>query len=89
MARRRDLERIYQARRSGLVARLVSTAVAPDRAEALVAAWEVEATAAGLVRDGEAYWDEAWPWLETRRWTRPRAVGQGIVTSKEEPAVRD
>lgn len=71
------------------MARLVSSAVAPDRAESLVTAWEAEATAGGLSRDGEAYWDEAWPWLEVRRWTRPRAVDQGIVTSKDEPAVRN
>lgn len=74
MARRRDRERIYQARRSGLVARLVSTAVLPDRADALVAAWEAYATSIGLARDGEAYWDEAWPWLDGRRWTRLTVV---------------
>ena len=74
MARRRDRERIYQARRAGLVARLTSSGVAPDRAEGLMAAWEAHATASGLVRDGEAYWDEAWPWLEPRRWSRPRAL---------------
>ena len=73
MARRRDRKRIYQARRAGIVARLMSTGVAQERAEALMAAWEVEATADGLVRDGEAYWDEAWPWLEPRRWTKPHA----------------
>jgi hypothetical protein len=74
MARRRDRERIYQARRAGLVARLTSSGVAADRAEGLVAAWEAHATASGLVRDGETYWDEAWPWLEPRRWTRPQAL---------------
>ena len=74
MARRRDRELIYQARRAGLVARLASSGVAPERAGDLVAAWEAEATARGLVRDGEAYWDDAWPWLQPRRWTRPRAI---------------
>jgi hypothetical protein len=74
MTRRRDRERIYQARRAGLVARVASSGVAPDRADALVAAWEVEASSNGFVRDGDAYWDEAWPWLEPRRWSRPRAV---------------
>ncbi len=74
MTRRRDRERIYQARRAGLVARIASSGVAADRADALVAAWEVEASASGLSRDGEAYWDEAWAWLEPRRWSRPRAV---------------
>jgi len=72
--RRRDRERIYQARRAGLLGRLMSSGITPDRADGLVAAWEVEATANGLVRDGEAYWDEAWPWLESRRWTKPRAL---------------
>ena len=70
MARHRDLERIYQARRAGLVARLLSTGVVMERAEALVAAWEAQAGALGLVRDGAAYWDQAWPWLEPRRWNR-------------------
>jgi hypothetical protein len=74
MARRRDRERIYQARRAGIVARLMSTGVAQDRAEALLDAWETEATSRGLVRDGEAYWDKAWPWLEPRRWSKPRAL---------------
>jgi hypothetical protein len=71
MARRRDRQRIYQARRAGVVARLMSTGIAQEQADALMAAWEVEATANGLVRDREAYWDEAWPWLEPRRWTKP------------------
>lgn len=74
MTRRRDRVRIYEARRAGLVARLVSSGVAPERADALVAAWEVEASSNGLVRDGDAYCDEAWPWLEPRRWTKPRAL---------------
>lgn len=71
MARRRDLDRIYQARRAGIVARLASTGVLEDRAETLMAAWETEATAAGLAPDSAAYWDGAWPWLEPRRWTKP------------------
>jgi hypothetical protein len=74
MARRRDRVRIYEARRAGILARLTSSGLAPDRGEALVAAWEAHATASGLVRDGDAYWDEAWPWLEPRRWTKPRAL---------------
>lgn len=72
--RRRDRERIYQARRAGILARLMSSGVSAERAEGLLSAWEVEATAGGLVRDGEAYWDDAWPWLESRRWTKPRAL---------------
>ena len=74
MARRRDRERIYQARRAGILGPLTSTGVAQDRAEALMAAWELEATATGLSRDGEAHWDEAWSWLETGRWTKPRML---------------
>lgn len=56
------------------MARLTSSGVAPDRADALTGAWEAHATSIGLVRDGEAYWDDAWPWLEPRRWTKPRAL---------------
>jgi hypothetical protein len=70
MARRRDLDRIYQARRAGIVARLVSTGVLAERAEALMAAWESEATASGLAPDSAAYWDRAWPWLEPQRWAK-------------------
>ena len=73
MARRRDLDRIYQARRAGIVARLASTGVMADRAEALMTAWEAKATAAGLAPDWSAYWDQAWPWLEPRRWKIPLA----------------
>ena len=74
MARRRDRLRIYEARRAGLMARLMSTGVVAERAEALVAAWEAQAAADGLVRDGAAYWDLAWPWLEPRRWVKPRPL---------------
>ena len=56
------------------MARLISSGVEEDRADALVAAWEANATAEGLARDGEAYWDDAWPWLEPRRRSRPRAL---------------
>ena len=72
--RRRDRERIYIARRTGILARLTSSGVSSERAEGLLSAWEVQATASGLVRDGEAYWDDAWPWVEARRWTKPRAL---------------
>ena len=44
------------------------------RAEELIAARELEATTRGLVPDGEAFWDAAWPWLEPRRWAKPRAL---------------
>ncbi len=70
MGRRRDLERIYQARRAGIVARLMSTGVLAERAQTLMVAWETEATAVGLAPDFAAYWDRAWPWLEPRRWTK-------------------
>jgi hypothetical protein len=52
----------------------MSTGVDRDRADALMAAWEVEAAADGLVRHGEAYWDEASPWLVPRRWTKPKGL---------------
>jgi hypothetical protein len=45
--------------------------VLPERAETLVTAWEAEAIASGLAPDSSAYWDQAWPWVEPRRWTKP------------------
>lgn len=61
-ARRQD--RIYQAKRAGLVSR-VARAVGEERAEALMSAWEAEADARGLARDSTPFWSEVEPWMAT------------------------
>jgi hypothetical protein len=39
----------------------------PERAEALVAAWEAEAAARGLIRHSAAFWEASDEWIEERR----------------------
>jgi hypothetical protein len=51
MSRRSTPERIYQARRSATLARLIGEGVLPEQAEALAAAWEVRTAEDGLERD--------------------------------------
>jgi hypothetical protein len=66
MARRSTPERIYAAHRGGIVRRLEAEALLPERAEALVTAWEFEAAKDGRERDGR-WWDDAWHWMAERR----------------------
>lgn len=56
----------------------MSTGALEDRVELLMVAWEVEATVGGLNPDSTVYWDEAWPGLEPRRWTKPTRVLEGL-----------
>ena len=59
MARRPDPERIYQGRRAAHVNRLFQAErMLPERAEALVAAWEAEAARRGRSRDAATFWTE-------------------------------
>jgi hypothetical protein len=63
MARRADPARIDEARREATRQRLLGTGMLPGRVDALMAAWEVEATRPGLAAD-RRYADEgAWDWL--------------------------
>ena len=64
-------ERIYQAKRAGLVGR-IAHAVGAERAEALMAAWEVEAAQRGLPRESVAFWTEVEPWMSREVAARPR-----------------
>ena len=68
MPRRGDPERIYQAQRAGIFARLVREARL-DRfdAEQWIVAWEVEAEAAGIARRSPGFWDEGWHWIQAMR----------------------
>jgi hypothetical protein len=66
MARRSTPDRIYHARRAGTIRRLEAEGELPDRAEALVIAWEFEAAEDGRERDGR-WWEDAWRWIAQRR----------------------
>jgi hypothetical protein len=59
--RRGDPERIYQAKRMGMIARLSSprTGIGAERAEALVATLESDADSLGLRRGSIEFWREA------------------------------
>jgi hypothetical protein len=72
MAGRPDPERIYQARRAALLARLTQEdRMAPELADVWVAAWEVEAADRGLERHSPAFWTDAREWILERRRRRP------------------
>lgn len=58
----RQRERVYQAKRAGLVSR-VANAVGAARAEELMSAWEAEATARALPRESTSFWAEVEPWM--------------------------
>lgn len=68
MARRADPERIHQAKRAGTLAGLVDQHRVPrDKAEALIAAWEVEAEHRELARTNNDYWSTGRVWMLERR----------------------
>jgi hypothetical protein len=68
MARQPDPERIYQARRAALHARLTQEdRMAPELAEVWVATWEVEAASRRLERHSPAFWAGAHDWVLERR----------------------
>ena len=70
MSRRADPVRIYEAHRAGNLNRLIGEGELPDRAEALIAAWEAERL--GVSPDN--FWDGAWDWIATqRRHAAPRS----------------
>ncbi len=63
--RRRSAQRIYEARRAGLTARLADTS-GPERAERAVREWEEEAERRGLAGDSDDFWRQAEAWLTER-----------------------
>jgi len=70
MARRPDPERIHRAKRAGTLASLVDQHRIPrDRAEALIAAWEIEAEGRELVRTDNDYWPTGQAWMLDQRRT--------------------
>ena len=68
LARRADPERIHQAKRAGTLASLVDQHRVPrDKAEALIAAWEVEAEDRELARADNDYWSTGQAWMLEQR----------------------
>jgi hypothetical protein len=66
MARRSTPEHIYQARRAGTIRRLEAVGELPERAGALVTAWEFESADDGRERDG-GWWEDGWRWIGEHR----------------------
>jgi hypothetical protein len=67
MPRRGDPDRIYQAQRAGIFARLRDTERVNELdAEHWIARWEREAEASGRARDGH-YWSDAWDCIAENR----------------------
>jgi hypothetical protein len=66
MARRSTPERLDEARRAGTLTRLIGEGELPERAEALLVAWEAQAASEGRERDG-AYWQAGYRWIAIRR----------------------
>jgi hypothetical protein len=65
MSRRSTPERLDAARREATLRRLIGEGELPDRAEAWIGEWEVEAARRGRERDG-AYWEAGWAWIAER-----------------------
>jgi hypothetical protein len=64
MGRRSSPERIYQARRAAVLSRLVQERrLSEQRAEALVAAWEIEGASRGLERMTASFWNAGTTWM--------------------------
>jgi hypothetical protein len=73
MARRPTPERIHEAQRAGVRARLISSRMMPETADAWLAEWDALAARDGLAI-GSGYWTAAWDWIDAQRQTRrPRA----------------
>jgi hypothetical protein len=69
MGRRADPERIFEAQRAGVRARLIGTGMQPKTADQWLDAWVLEAAARDLPRDG-AYWQAGCDWIVAERAAR-------------------
>ena len=64
MARRPTPERIYAVRRAAVLSRLTQERrLSEQRAEALVASFEVEGVGRGLERMSAVFWDDGTTWI--------------------------
>jgi hypothetical protein len=66
MTRRADPTRIDTARRDATRQRLLGTGMLPERADALMAAWQAEATRQGLPADHRYADEAAWVWITSQ-----------------------
>lgn len=66
MSRRSTPERIDEARRAALHARLTDSGMPQERVEAWIARWEAEAARTGVPRDA-GYWRAGWEWIASQR----------------------
>jgi hypothetical protein len=68
VTRRRDPERIYQAQRAGIFARLTQNERVDELdAEHWISRWERQAEAEGIEPRGHAFWDAGWQWIAENR----------------------
>lgn len=66
--RRGDPERIYQAHRTGIFARLTQNERLDELdAEHWLSRWEREAQAQGTARTTVGFWASAWEWIAEQR----------------------
>jgi hypothetical protein len=76
--RRGDPERIYQAQRAGIFARLTqSERVSELDAEHWISRWEREAESGGLARNAVGFWDTGWDWIAEQRATKTDMSAEG------------
>ena len=61
-----DPERIFEAQRPGVRARLTETGMTPETADRWYDAWEIEAAGRRLARDA-AYWQARKEWIVEQR----------------------
>ena len=71
MTRRGNPERIFEAQRAGVRARLTGTGMQPETADRWLDAWVLEAAGRGLPQDGR-YWQAGWEWIAEQRQHRVR-----------------
>jgi hypothetical protein len=67
VSRHPDPARIDAARREATRRRLLATGILPERADALMAAWESEAERRGISDGGRYATETAWDWMAARR----------------------
>lgn len=68
MARHDDPERIYQAPRAGILARLTQAEHVDELdAEHWISRWERHDVAEGLDRETAGYWAAGWDWIAEQR----------------------
>jgi len=70
VSRQADPDVLFAARRGATIERLLTYAQMRERAEAWCDAWEAYATARGIPRTDEDYWDRGETWMIEHRVAR-------------------